>query len=147
MTEIVKPIEFTYAAGKVGGLGGVFIDGGLANFDAPAVYINFNSDGTGSTVLTAAGNISPFNWYTGGTPSGTTSFQLVVTNFWDSSFGGVIASHTVGTHNTTNSISFGLYVQGGLASPVNATLSCTLYITRGATTVSHVYELQVRTEV
>lgn len=147
MIETAKPIEFTYAAGKVGGLGGVIIDSGMVDFDAPAVSVNFNSDGTGTIVLTTQSNISPFNWYTGGTPSGSTTFQLVVTNFYDSSFGGCVPSHTVGTHTVTNNISFGVYMNAGLGGPVTATLDCTLNITRGSTTVSHVYTIQVRTEL
>lgn len=147
MIEIAKPIEFTYAAGKVGGLGGYYIDGGLVSMGEPAASVNFNADGTGLIVLTVANSISPFNWYTGGVPSGTTTFQVDVTTFNDSSNGNVVTTHGVGTHYATNNLTVGIYMQGAPGIPVTSTLVFTVHITRGSATVSHNYTLQLMTEL
>ena len=74
-------INIEYAAGKVAGaIGGTYNATSTGSGQSANASISFNADGTGEVTTSPDGGYQPFNWYTGGVPTGTTQFIASATN-------------------------------------------------------------------
>ncbi len=148
--EVVKPLQFQYAAGKVSsGPSGTYVDGANepSAFDTAQVSFIFASDGTwrveGLNALPSS-IISSGNWYTGGVPSAGTSFSLQVLS--RTGTGTATSGNTnlpVGTYNFSDSVSFAVRA----ASSGSQTLLINYQLTITRASVSVVYTFSGRATV
>ncbi len=145
----MKHLNFSYSAGKVGGVGGFVEDVNLAGgpgsaYVPPGMAVQYNANGTVDVSYTALGFVETFNWYTGGTPSGPTTFSFQVTNTTQTPpFRGVTFSHAVGTHSGTY---FAVFMPDSESTGVGV-MDVVMSITRNGTTVQHSWTLSVRLDM
>lgn len=145
--EVVKPLQFQYAAGKVSGLGGEYVDHNLAGgpgsaYAIPQCSVQYNTNGTVDVFYAAQGYFETFNWYTGGTPSGPTTFQLVVTNIAGSN-----ATFAPGNPGTYNGNTYFAVAANDTIAISSALIAVTMNITRGGQTISHDWILRANVEM
>lgn len=126
--------NFSYAAGKVpGALSGLYSDVGNT-LTGSTIAIYFNADGTFEVTGSNVGTIDAGNWYTGGVPTGTTNFTLVVSN--TSSTSGTTGPAD-GTYNYTNSFSIVLSCTISGSNPRFRSSDFNLTVTRSSQSVSY----------
>lgn len=154
-------VKFNYVAGKVAGAFGNYTDAIVAfgppySGPIPRVDLYIGPNGTYTAYTASAGVIENGRWYTGGTPSGPTTFQLQVLNN-SVFFGGLAAASTTFSHASgsyTSTSGFSLWIEapspnlsGDLPPRGQGYMDCNLSITRGGQTMSYSFQLEVAVEV